>query len=269
MRKFLGFFVLVAGLAFGFFAFYPDSPDREARLAEITEILAAPAGEVSRIAETGLMRSFAPAHPITIRAPAVVAPSRTPDARVAAVPVAPKPAPIVVAQKVVPPVAETGWQAVVTTTDTRAVPSRVTSSTPGDGASRYELVLDIQRELKRAGCYGGTLSGSWTANTKRAMSAFMERVNATLPMDEPDYILLTLIKGQAAASCVTCPLGQSLADGRCMPNAVIAQKKAPRADERRIAATAKRNDHGFTTRPLSPRPMSPPPHADAYPPGSR
>ena len=101
-----------------------------------------------------------------------------------------------------------GWQAIVTP-DTGGVPTGVTSSKPGDGHARYELVLNIQRELKRAGCYGGTLSGSWNANTKRAMGSFMERVNATLPIDEPDYILLTLIKGQAAASCVTCPLGQS------------------------------------------------------------
>ncbi len=75
----------------------------------------------------------------------------------------------------------------------------------------------------------------------------MARVNATLPIDEPDYILLTLIKGQATASCVTCPLGQSLADGRCIPNAVIAQKKLPKPDDRRIESAAKSSGSGFKT----------------------
>lgn len=247
MRNLLGFFLLLSGTAFGFFAFYPDTPDREARLAEITEILAAPAGEVNRIAgETGLMRSFAPPHPVIIRTPsAAVAPSRAPNARVVGEIAPPAALATIASQSAAPPL-DTGWQAVVKP-DTGAVPSRVTSSTPGDGASRYELVLSIQRELKRAGCFGGTLSGSWTANTKRAMSAFMERVNATLPMDEPDYILLTLIKGQAAASCATCPTGQSLSDGRCVPNAVIAQKKMPRTDDRKAVSVAKRNDQGFST----------------------
>lgn len=53
----------------------------------------------------------------------------------------------------------------------------------------------------------------------------MERVNATLPHDEPDYILLTLVQGQTGQACgKLCPPGQSTSDGgRCIPNAVLAQ----------------------------------------------
>ncbi len=71
MRKFVGFFLLLAGLAFGAFAFYPEVLDRETRLAEVTEILAAPAGDVSRRAPetTGSLRTFAPNRAMTIESP--------------------------------------------------------------------------------------------------------------------------------------------------------------------------------------------------------
>jgi hypothetical protein len=60
------------------------------------------------------------------------------------------------------------------------------------------------------------------------MKAFVERINATLPTEEPDYILLALVRGTRDKVCgATCPAGQGLADGRCMPNAILAGKKAP------------------------------------------
>ena len=56
------------------------------------------------------------------------------------------------------------------------------------------------------------------------MSSFTERVNATLPVEDPDYILLTLVQGHAGQACGRgCPVGQTANDsGRCLPNAVIA-----------------------------------------------
>ena len=71
MRKFVGFFLFLAGLAFGAFAFYPEALDRETRLAEVTEIIAAPAGDVSRRAPetTGSIRTFAPNRALTIESP--------------------------------------------------------------------------------------------------------------------------------------------------------------------------------------------------------
>lgn len=258
MRKYIGFFLLCAGLSFGAFAYYPGALDEEARLAEITTILAAPAGDMTRrVPETtGSLRSFAPKHEIKIAPPAAARPAAGETvvamAPRATVPEAvPQPAPQIGQTVTALAPAASGWQAVVTP-DPGSVPTGVTSSKPGDGHARYELVLDLQRELKRAGCYGGTLSGSWNANTKRAMTAFMDRVNATLPMEEPDYILLTLLRGHTAATCVTCPMGQSLSQGRCKPNAIIAQqadkKAAPKAQERKLAAASKApQQSGWTT----------------------
>ena len=65
---------------------------------------------------------------------------------------------------------------------------RLASSRPADEDARRELVRDLQRELKRVGCYDGEISGTWSPGSKKAMGAFTERVNATLPLEEPDYI---------------------------------------------------------------------------------
>lgn len=102
---------------------------------------------------------------------------------------------------------------------------RSSGSKPVDREARHTLASDIQKELKRVGCFDGEASGEWTPATRKAMRSFTERVNATLPVDEPDYILLTLIQGHATSACgKSCPTGQSLAgDGRCVPAAVLAQ----------------------------------------------
>ncbi len=100
--------------------------------------------------------------------------------------------------------------------------------------------------MKRVGCYGGDVTGSWTPSTKRAMSAFMDRVNATLPMDEPDYILLTLVQGHAEIACgAGCPAGQTIGEnGRCVPKAVLARdaRKSQREDAMAAADTRKTDD---------------------------
>jgi hypothetical protein len=120
-------------------------------------------------------------------------------------------------------------------------PSPLTSSKPADADARRALTKDLQRELRRVGCYQGDLDGSWGPETKRAMSAFTDRVNATLPVEEPDYILLALVRGQAGQTCgKSCPSGQELAsDGRCLPRVIIARhgmKGVDKGEQRSIAA---------------------------------
>lgn len=91
------------------------------------------------------------------------------------------------------------------------------------------LGRELQRELARVGCYEGELNGIWTPAARKAMKAFTDRVNATLPTEEPDHILLALVRGYRDKVCgMTCPAGQGLADdGRCIPNAIMAAKKPP------------------------------------------
>ena len=89
---------------------------------------------------------------------------------------------------------------------------------------RASLARELQRELRRVGCYEGEINGSWTPPTRRAMKAFTDRVNAILPVDAPDYILLTLVQGHQDQVCSKpCSAGQGLSDdGRCVPNAILA-----------------------------------------------
>jgi hypothetical protein len=96
-------------------------------------------------------------------------------------------------------------------------------------ADRIALIPQLQRELARVGCYEGEFNGAWTPSTRRAAKAFMDRVNAALPTDEPDAILLTLVKASHERVCGTpCPAGQGLAEGgQCVPSAILAARKGP------------------------------------------
>jgi hypothetical protein len=129
------------------------------------------------------------------------------------------------------------WTTVVTPAQTRT--AALNSSKRNDWQTRYELARDLQRELRRVGCYGGEINGTWTRSTKAAMADFMDRVNATLPVDTPDYILLTLVRNHREIACgAECPSGQvNDGGGRCVPRAVVAQasKKSQRLQERLVA----------------------------------
>lgn len=105
---------------------------------------------------------------------------------------------------------------------------------------RDALARELQKELRRVGCYDGELNGAWTPATRRAMKAFTDRVNASLPVEEPDAILFAMVQGQPDRVCgKPCPVGQAInEEGRCLPNAILAKagKKAPPAD---VAALTK------------------------------
>jgi hypothetical protein len=120
------------------------------------------------------------------------------------------------------------WQTRVAIATEGAPVRKQTSSKPVGDEARADLVRDIQRELKRVGCYSGDADGQWGGASKRAISAFTERVNASLPVEDPDFILLTLVQGHKGLACgAACPSGQTMASqgsaqGRCVPNAVLA-----------------------------------------------
>jgi hypothetical protein len=98
------------------------------------------------------------------------------------------------------------------------------ASTPRHIAAEDHAALarELQRELKRVGCYNGEISGVWTTSSRLAMKTFVERVNAALPIDRPDPVLLSLVQGHRDPACgVGCPPGQTAqAGGACVPSAV-------------------------------------------------
>ena len=127
--------------------------------------------------------------------------------------------------------APSGWQTTVAVTAPAPAVLPKTLS-PTDPDARYKLVLDIQQQLKRVGCYWGRLDGSWEFGTKDAMKDFTNRVNATLPLDQPDYVQLTLIQSHGEETCGACPAGQSLStSGRCVGPPITAQAKQTNAPQ--------------------------------------
>lgn len=107
-------------------------------------------------------------------------------------------------------------------------PSPRATVAPGDRAS---LTRGLQRELKRVGCYSGEINGVWTTSSRMAMKSFTDHVNATLPIDNPDDVLLSLVQGHRDVACsAPCATGQAANEnGRCTPNAVLAKGAAETA----------------------------------------
>ena len=111
-------------------------------------------------------------------------------------------------------------------------PAPAVRTAPDIPADRGTLVRELQRELRRVGCYGGDVNGVWTTSSRLAMKSFTDKVNASLPIDNPDDVLLSLVRGHKDAACATpCPPGEAPNDkGRCLVMAkapVEALDKAP------------------------------------------
>ena len=88
--------------------------------------------------------------------------------------------------------------------------------------SQFAIAREAQKELRRLGCYEGESSGIWTPSSRLAAQRFVDRVNAKLPADKPDEILLALLRGQSGAICGQCQRHEALdPSGRCMPAALI------------------------------------------------
>jgi hypothetical protein len=107
---------------------------------------------------------------------------------------------------------------------------------------RDSLARGLQKELRRVGCYEGELNGVWTPATRRAMKTFTDRVNATLPVEEPDAVLFAMVQSQQDRVCgKPCPIDQGLSeDGRCLPNALLskaATKPSPSAVATHVPAS--------------------------------
>jgi hypothetical protein len=186
----LGGFVLLAGIGVGLFVYFPAPVDGDTTLEQAKSATAArvvtskprstpaPASASTRVASFSPTVTLAPARGKTRVAaaqPAPVAPALTPAAKVE-------------------PIAN--WQ-------TNVMPAAGPSGSlePTDPESRYKLVVDIQQQLKRVGCYWGRANGAWNNSTREAMRTFTANTNAALPVEKPDYLLLSLLKQNNGRSC--------------------------------------------------------------------
>ena len=108
-----------------------------------------------------------------------------------------------------------------------------------DVEAQRALVRNIQAELQRVGCYAGSIDGAWSESTRSAMAAFNQSMNIRLPVNAPDYILLTMLHGHVAAACAP---GTAPGEKRA-----VAKREAPGS-----------NGSWSTTVVGSPAPVSPP-----------
>jgi len=213
----LGGFVLLVGIGVALFVYLPAPVDSGASLHRLQRVATSRSTQLPPAKFTPASRLGSFSSSAALSMPARRGPRLTTTA-------APAPAP----QPAQAPIAQTSWQTTVVSAATPAP----TELTPRDPDARYKLVLDIQQQLKRVGCYWGRMDGSWGLATKDAMKEFTDRVNATLPLDEPDYVQLTLIQSHGEKTCGACPAGQSLsASGRCVGLPIMAQAKPTNAPQ--------------------------------------
>ena len=226
IRAFIPYAVLGAGLIVVVSSFQPPSATLKRSLGSVTSIAKERSQEAQPVANAGVLRNFAPQGSWF-------------DATLSADTMREQPG---------------TWASLLAM-------ERPTIRVEADGAtrispveSRYEgdrreLTRALQRELKRVHCYDGPIDGEWLLQSKRATKAFLDRVNASLPIDKPDQILLTLVKRHVAVACgQDCPEGQSLAaNGRCLPkptvaaDSVVNNSLAGFSDQPTVA----RNDNGI------------------------
>ena len=254
MRWYLGYPVLAAGLVFGAQTLFPrdhdvltlrpgsvdqGSVEAEASEPPRTSATVVSAAEV-REAPRSRLAAFSPgARLLDARMPPA-APGFFDFISRSFAATAPQPAVTLTAS--VEPAAASSWKSAVVTV---AADARV-KPTPAGAAQKALLARDIQRELQRVGCYAGEIDGIWGPGSQRAVTAFMERVNAVLPVDEPDVFMLSLLATQDNAICgTTCPHGQALsAGGRCLPTTLLAHddRLAPRLSQGPTLASRTRRD---------------------------
>ena len=180
----------------------------------------------------------APGKPLEASTASDAAPAKDPTRQPSMTPVPAQPSLAVAAVNAASP-QMAPWTTTVVP-EQRSADRRMTSSKAASEDQRIVLVKDLQAQLKRVGCYEGEVNGQWNASTKRAMATFTDRVNASLPIQNPDYILLTLVQGHRGNACgSSCPAGEALNEARrCVPDAIIAQNEQAKRTGRDAAGVA-------------------------------
>lgn len=236
MQRLGGLLLIVSGLSLGTYTFLPPPQDSEQTLREITRISAAP----DRVKPHDQGR-LVWVEPVVTAAVPVPVPAVRPKA-------APAPSSGASSKPNEDDRQLDGWTAVVTASTSQ---KPMTSSQPGDDATRSRLTRDLQLSLQKLGCYAGEINGAWTPSTKRAMSNFLERVNASLPVHQPDYILLTMVQSHRGQICGEgCPAGQSAGiNGRCLPDGVVAARAAKTSKRLALNTEAAPDNNSKTSAP--------------------
>jgi peptidoglycan hydrolase-like protein with peptidoglycan-binding domain len=66
---------------------------------------------------------------------------------------------------------------------------------------RASLALDMQKELKRVGCYSGDIDGKWGEGTRKAIRLFAEHAKVAVPSGEPTQVALDALMARKDRAC--------------------------------------------------------------------
>jgi len=90
------------------------------------------------------------------------------------------------------------------------------------------LARAAQQELYRLGCYNDAINGVWSSPSRSAAQKFLSRVNARLPVEQPDDVLLALLRSTKGFVCNQCPVGEAFnSGGDCVPKALADKPTKP------------------------------------------
>lgn len=200
MRSLFGLVLLIAGLGLGAYSYFPETAEEHIGLVQLSRYVI-PVAHDPAGAETA-----SPLLTISANSPLFGSPAinqvTTSDA---------------------PPVVVAHQQLVRPSGNSDAIIPALSGSGPLSAPHPSASALDLQQELKRVGCYHGYLDGDWGPASRRAMQAFLTKVNASLPVDQPDDILLALLRSQPDGACTNgCPAGQVEGEGGRCTSSVIA-----------------------------------------------
>lgn len=244
MRSLLGLLLLAAGLGVGAYSYFPEAIEDHVGLVRLTRIMSPISVSSDERSITHSSRSFSPSSPLFVHS--VSEPADKSSQEGVETTRRGTPTVVIASKNLVQP---TQMTATAISIGMPAAPVYA-SSPPANESTRYVLIVDVQQELKRVGCYQGYIDGDWGPGSKRAMQAFIRKINASLPIDEPDAILLALLKSHASSTCaVGCGPGQiENASGQCTPAAVFADTvTAPLDDGPKLVDAPRRAQRAAAT----------------------
>jgi hypothetical protein len=124
------------------------------------------------------------------------------------------------------------------------------------------LARAAQQELYRLGCYNEQINGVWTPHSRAAAQKFLSRVNARLPIEQPDDALVALLRSTKGFVCSQCPGGEALNPaGDCVPKALVDKPSKPMPLTTGAVADPPRpnNEHASSDDPGGPAGQTKPP----------
>lgn len=224
MRSLMGLLLLAAGVVVGAHAYYPDTVEQHIHIGKVARILAPASGDhgVVGVPQPQPARSFSPENGFlttgSVEAGQSVATVETGS-------------PILASEPTLVRSNATG-AAIVRGPAGDSDYSRSLANGGLTASARWKLVHDLQTELRRVGCYGGRIDGSWGPGSQYAVRDFLQRVNSALPSEDPDHIMLSLLRSHQGLVCgKPCQDGfTKSAQGRCLPYAISVENKVAPAE---------------------------------------